>query len=65
MTPGDWDELVDHIDTVTRDKNVLLVWIAWNDGRLTEELAAEANIRCPQKIIQFYESRLKFPGESK
>lgn len=64
-TPGDWDELVDHIDTVTRDKDVLLVWISWNDGRLTEELAAEANIRCPQKIIEFYESRLKFPGESK
>lgn len=63
--PGDWEELVDRVDTVSRVNGKLHVWIVWNDGAVTEELADETNIRCPQKVIKFYESRLRFPDEKK
>lgn len=66
MVPGDWEDEVVRIDTVTRaDHGKLHVWVQWQSGEITEELASEANVRCPQKVIQFYESRLKFPGEKR
>lgn len=62
--PGDWEEAVDSVDTVTRaESGQLHVWLLWKTGELSEELAEEANIRCPQKVIEFYQSRLKFPGD--
>lgn len=63
-TPGDWEDAVDSVDTVTRtDSGQLHVWLLWRSGELSEELAEEANVRCPQKVIEFYQSRLKFPGD--
>lgn len=63
-TPGDWEEAVDSVDTVTRtESGQLHVWLLWRTGELSEELAEEANIRCPQKVIEFYQSRLKFPED--
>lgn len=58
---GDWEHRVDHVDTVLRKEgDALHMWIIWNDKSRSEVLASEANIRCPQKVIAFYESKLKF-----
>lgn len=66
VVSGDWEDMVVCIDTVTRaDNGDLLVWVQWKDGYITEETASEANVRCPQKVIQFYESRLRFPGSKR
>lgn len=65
-TMGDWEEEVESVDTVTRsDSGQLHVWLLWRSGEISEELAEEANIRCPQKVIEFYQSRLKFPGDKR
>ncbi|PJF16594.1 hypothetical protein PSACC_03623 [Paramicrosporidium saccamoebae] len=59
--PGDWEDEVLQVDNVTRNgSGGLNIHIQWVDGEYTEELAVEANVRCPQKVISFYESRLKF-----
>lgn len=66
LPKGDWEDQVLKVETVARDsEGQLVVWLNWRNGTSSQAPAGEANVRCPQKIIAFYESRLKFPGENK
>ncbi|KAG9294655.1 hypothetical protein G9A89_008134 [Geosiphon pyriformis] len=57
-----WEEHVAEVETVERDTKdgELLIYVNWKDGHRTVHPATEANIRCPQKIIHFYENHLRF-----
>ena len=56
----DWENLVDHVDGMDVKQGELLITLKWKDGELTTEPNKVANLRCPQKIIAFYEKHLKF-----
>ncbi|OMJ28210.1 Chromatin-associated protein swi6 [Smittium culicis] len=56
-----WEDLVDKIDTVDRTPdNGLVVYIEWKNGKKTVHPSSVINLKCPQKIIKFYEERLRF-----
>jgi len=58
----DWESLVSGVETVTRDDKTgdLLVYLKWKNGDTSRHPAREANIKCPQKMLKFYEQRLTF-----
>ncbi|EXX69803.1 hypothetical protein RirG_092780 [Rhizophagus irregularis DAOM 197198w] len=58
----DWESSVSGVETVTRDDKTgeLLVYLKWKNGDPSRHPAKEANIKCPQKMIKFYEQRLTF-----
>lgn len=58
----DWESSVIGVETVTRDDKTgeLLVYLKWKNGDTSRHSAKEANIKCPQKMIKFYEQRLTF-----
>ncbi|KAJ1721382.1 hypothetical protein LPJ61_006050 [Coemansia biformis] len=57
----DWEPLVDEINTIDRAQDgSLVVYICWKNGKSTEHPAEVAYKRCPQKMLQFYEGRLRF-----
>uniref|UniRef100_A0A1D1ZES1 Chromobox 5 n=1 Tax=Anthurium amnicola TaxID=1678845 RepID=A0A1D1ZES1_9ARAE len=58
----DWESLVTGVETVTRDDKTgdLLVYLKWKNGDTSRHPAKEANIKCPQKMLKFYEQRLTF-----
>jgi len=57
----DWEEQVDEVETVERNANgELMIYLNWKSGHKTIHLAEIVNRKCPQKIIKFYESHLRF-----
>ncbi|KAF0419068.1 chromatin organization modifier domain-containing protein [Gigaspora margarita] len=58
----DWENQVVAVETVTRDDKTgeLLVYLKWKNGETSRHPAKDANARCPQKMIKFYEQRLTF-----
>jgi len=58
----DWENQVVSVETVTRDDKTgeLMVFLRWTNGETSKHPSKEANIRCPQKMIKFYEQRLTF-----
>ncbi|KAF9140556.1 hypothetical protein BG015_001591 [Linnemannia schmuckeri] len=55
-----WEEKVESILTVERSNQKLLIRLQWNNGRETQHPIEVAHQKCPQKLIQFYESHIKF-----
>ncbi|KAJ3170833.1 Chromobox protein 1 [Geranomyces variabilis] len=57
-----WDPLVQEIENVDEGerKGELRVFIRWKNGTRSEESALIANKKCPQAIIKFYESHIRF-----
>ncbi|OLY78771.1 Chromatin-associated protein swi6 [Smittium mucronatum] len=56
-----WEDLVEKIDTVDRTPDSgLVVYIVWKNGKKTVHPSSVINTKCPQKIIKFYEERLRF-----
>ncbi|KAF9583747.1 Chromobox protein 1 [Lunasporangiospora selenospora] len=55
-----WEEHVDHVSTVERSNKRMKVHLAWKNGHDTEHPIEDAHTKCPLKLIQFYESHLKF-----
>ncbi|RHZ45171.1 hypothetical protein Glove_688g34 [Diversispora epigaea] len=61
-----WEDKVIAVETVTRDDKTgdLLVYLKWNNGETSRHPAKDVNIKCPQKMIKFYEQRLTFAPPS-
>ncbi|KAG0317041.1 hypothetical protein BGZ97_005993 [Linnemannia gamsii] len=55
-----WEDKVETIQTVERNNQKLLIRLAWKNGKESQHPIEEAHQRCPQKLIQFYESHIKF-----
>ncbi|KAJ9058622.1 Chromobox protein 3 [Entomophthora muscae] len=56
-----WEDDVDRVETITKDeKGELVVFLIWKEGPRTCHPTSEANLKCPQKMISFYESCVKF-----
>ncbi|KAF9166998.1 hypothetical protein BGX21_010607 [Mortierella sp. AD011] len=55
-----WDEHLDHVQTVERTKRSMIIHLKWKNGKDTEHPIEEAHVKCPQTLIRFYESHLKF-----
>lgn len=55
-----WEEKIDQIHNIERNNAVMKVHIGWKNGKETVHLIHEAHKKCPQQLIRFYESHLKF-----
>ncbi|KAF9081724.1 hypothetical protein BGX23_000522 [Mortierella sp. AD031] len=55
-----WEDRVDIVQTVERCNQKLQVRLIWNNGKETQHPIEAAHQKCPQKLIQFYESHIKF-----
>jgi len=62
-----WEDKVDLIEAVEQrqvtGKRELVVHLLWKTGSRTEHLARDVHRRCPQKLLDFYESHLIFREE--
>ncbi|CAK7267055.1 hypothetical protein SEPCBS119000_002343 [Sporothrix epigloea] len=57
---GSWEDSVTDVEMYRGDDNDLRVFLTWKNGSKTQHAAREAYTRCPQKILEFYESRISF-----
>ncbi|KAG0052832.1 hypothetical protein BGZ83_002094 [Gryganskiella cystojenkinii] len=55
-----WENEVDEIMNVERNNAKMRVYIRWNNGHETRHDIDQAHKHCPLKLINFYESHLKF-----
>ncbi|KAF9566611.1 hypothetical protein EC968_003702 [Mortierella alpina] len=55
-----WEDEVDYVQTVERNKKKMRVYLVWNNGRQTDHPIEDAHNKCPLKLIRFYEEHLKF-----
>ncbi|KAG0275675.1 hypothetical protein BGZ95_008507 [Linnemannia exigua] len=55
-----WEDKVETIQTVERSDQRLLIRLAWKNGKETQHPIETAHEKCPQKLIQYYESHIKF-----
>ncbi|KAJ9086870.1 hypothetical protein DSO57_1039107 [Entomophthora muscae] len=57
----DWESEVVEVETVERNaKGELTIYLIWKNGCHTAHPSTLANVKCPQKIIEFYQNHLKF-----
>ncbi|CAG8580995.1 9144_t:CDS:2 [Acaulospora morrowiae] len=57
-----WEKYVESVDYVEREENTdcLVVFLTWKNGQKTAHDSSVANLKCPQKIIEFYEQHVQF-----
>ncbi|KAG0296156.1 hypothetical protein BGZ98_001086 [Dissophora globulifera] len=55
-----WEEHVESVNSVERGKGGMIVHLAWKNGEDTTHDLEEIHKRCPQTLIRFYETHLKF-----
>ncbi|KAF9572350.1 hypothetical protein EC968_010003 [Mortierella alpina] len=68
--PAAWDVWEDHVQLVTAierrsaqagsEQPTLAVHLRWTNGKETEHTTSEVRRRCPQKLLDYYESNLRF-----
>lgn len=64
--PGSWEHDVSHIDTVEQGidpktgKEAKFAYIVWNNQKKTQHPLKHIYTKCPQKMLQYYESHLVF-----
>ncbi|KAF3036529.1 hypothetical protein E8E11_004770 [Didymella keratinophila] len=64
--PGSWEHDVSHIDTVEQSicprtgKEGKFAYIVWNNQKKTQHPLKHIYTKCPQKMLQYYESHLVF-----
>ncbi|PVU89140.1 hypothetical protein BB559_005230 [Furculomyces boomerangus] len=58
-----WENAIRCIETVDKTPDTgLIVYVVWKDGKRSVHPSSVVNAKCPQKVIQFYEERLRFSG---
>ncbi|PVU85150.1 hypothetical protein BB560_007132 [Smittium megazygosporum] len=63
-TDESWESLVSKIDTVDRDPNIgLIVCVKWKNGKNSIHPASVIHRKCPLKLIEFYETLVRFSSE--
>ncbi|KAJ7132365.1 hypothetical protein C8R44DRAFT_48979 [Mycena epipterygia] len=55
-----WDHLIRHIDTVERVDDTLYVYFTLNSGERIKEDSKKCSDKFPRKLIEFYESNLRW-----
>ncbi|KAI6715168.1 hypothetical protein JHW43_002286 [Diplocarpon mali] len=55
---GSWEDSVVAIDACEGTDNNVVVYLTWKSGHKTQHPLAQVYKRCPQKMLQFYESHL-------
>jgi chromobox protein 5 len=56
-----WEELIKTIDTIEKDESGhIMVYFTLKSGERIREAAAMCKKRCPHKLIEFYETHLKW-----
>ncbi|KAF9928040.1 hypothetical protein BGZ65_006443 [Modicella reniformis] len=70
IPPASWESWEDHVDLIdsveqrsVAGKRELVVHLQWKSGKRTEHLSRDVHKRCPQKLLDFYESHLIFREE--
>ncbi|KAF1832501.1 hypothetical protein BDW02DRAFT_570977 [Decorospora gaudefroyi] len=64
--PGSWEHDVSHIDTVEESKDpktgqlVKFAYLVWSNQQKTQHPLKHVYQKCPQKMLQYYESHLVF-----
>ncbi|CAO2658383.1 Nn.00g061060.m01.CDS01 [Neocucurbitaria sp. VM-36] len=64
--PGSWEHEISHIDTVEESLNPKtgqlerFAYLVWNNQKKTQHPLKHTYQKCPQKMLQYYESHLVF-----
>lgn len=68
--PGSWEHEVSHIDTVEQNidpktgKDARYAYLVWNNQKKTQHPLKHIYTKCPQKMLQYYESHLVFTKDN-
>ncbi|KAF2755713.1 chromo-domain-containing protein [Pseudovirgaria hyperparasitica] len=66
LPKGSWDGHINSVDTIEETVNPKtgqverIAYVFWNDGKRSQHALRVLNTKCPQKMIQYYESHLVF-----
>ncbi|KAF9400955.1 hypothetical protein BGZ94_005346 [Podila epigama] len=55
-----WEEKIEKVITVEKYQEQLFIHLRWKNGRETEHPLSAAHKYCPQTLIRFYESHIRF-----
>ncbi|KAI8888900.1 hypothetical protein K501DRAFT_171963, partial [Backusella circina FSU 941] len=55
----DWENAIERISFIERLKCGLAVYIDWKDGRKTTHHSTEVYERCPQKMLDYFQSHIE------
>ncbi|KAF2680844.1 hypothetical protein K458DRAFT_421170 [Lentithecium fluviatile CBS 122367] len=64
--PGSWEHDVNYVDTVeeqrdpTTGKQARYAYLVWNNHKKTQHPLSHVYQKCPQKMLEYYESHLVF-----
>lgn len=59
LPKGSWEDRINSISTIYKEADgTLIATVIWDDGTHQQHNAKILNTRCPQKMLQFYESHL-------
>jgi chromobox protein 1 len=56
--PGSWENEVEYVDTVVEEEGVRYALLIWNNQKKTQHPLHHVYQKCPQKMLQYYESHL-------
>ncbi|KAI9681847.1 MAG: hypothetical protein M1829_000592 [Trizodia sp. TS-e1964] len=58
---GSWEDEINGVDTIENDlKDGLQVYLHWKNGRKTRHPIDKVYLKCPQRMLTFYENHLVF-----
>ncbi|KAJ1672058.1 hypothetical protein EV182_007313, partial [Spiromyces aspiralis] len=60
LDQASWENFVDYVDTVQKNNNEVFVVLRWLNGDRTLHKSTQVRIKCPLKLIDFYEHHLTF-----
>ncbi|KAH0291720.1 hypothetical protein M436DRAFT_80981 [Aureobasidium namibiae CBS 147.97] len=58
LPEGSWEDHVEQIESVEENAGGLLFFVKWVNGHRTQHSSQQCRQKCPQKLIDYYESKL-------